>query len=266
MAKEPTAAQLMQTVEASPAAVAVHDRAAWLDLMARAGVVNDPVGSRPHQGREAIGRFYDTFIAPNTIVFDIDHDVVCGSTVFRDLTIVTTMSTGVTLNVPTHLRYDLVEEHGTLKVGLLAAYWELPTMIVQLARAGVPGLAASLKLTPQMLSNQGIGGVVGFMQGLRRVGAAGKRTAAGFAAAVRRGDRAALTAALTVGAQLECPPGTVVSADEFIERARDLEWTKFISAGRSVTASVRAGDRAGVALLEFAGRRIERARLYLPEA
>ncbi|MDG3012767.1 transporter [Rhodococcus sp. D2-41] len=266
MAKQPTAAEALQTVEASPAAVAVHDRSAWLDLMARGGVVNDPVGSRPHQGREAIGRFYDTFIAPNTIVFDVDHDVVCGSTVFRDLTIVTTMSTGVTLNVPTHLRYDLVEEEGALKVALLAAHWELPTMIVQLARAGVPGLAAALKLTPQMLSNQGVGGVVGFMKGLRRVGAAGKRTAAGFAAAGRRGDTAAVRAVLTSDARLECPAGTAVSVDEFVEQARGLDWTKFVAAGRSVTATVHTGDRAGVALLEFVGHRIERARLYLPQA
>ncbi|MDG3011365.1 transporter [Rhodococcus sp. D2-41] len=265
MASRPTAEQLLQTVAASPAAVAVHDRSAWLDLMARNAIVNDPVGSTPHRGREAIGRFYDTFIGPNTIVFDVAHDVVCGSTVFRDVTIATTMSTGVTLHVPMHLRYDMVEEHGSLKIGLLAAYWELPTMLAQLARAGMPGLSASLKLTPQLLSNQGVGGTLGFLRGLRRAGAAGKRTAEGLSAALGRGDADGVASALSGRARLELPSGTTVPVAEFVARGGEFEWSKFLSAGNSVTASVRAGERSGVALLEFTARRIDRVALYLAE-
>jgi len=46
--------------------------------------------------------------------FQLDHDFVIPPTVVRDLMIQTTMSTGATVTVPMHLRYDLVEEDGLL--------------------------------------------------------------------------------------------------------------------------------------------------------
>lgn len=126
MPANPTAAELLATVEASPRAVAAHDRAAWVGLFADSASVEDPVGSRPHIGRAAIERFYETFIAPNGIAFDVEHDVVSGMTVFRDLSIATTMSTGVTLHVPMHLRYDLSEVDGELKVQRCARIGSCP--------------------------------------------------------------------------------------------------------------------------------------------
>ena len=68
----PTVAELLAAVGRSPAAVAVHDRAAWVGLFSDGARVNDPVGSRPHVGRAAIEKFYDTFIAPNTITFHVN--------------------------------------------------------------------------------------------------------------------------------------------------------------------------------------------------
>ncbi|MGH8458826.1 MAG: ketosteroid isomerase family protein, partial [Nevskiales bacterium] len=148
---------LIAAVKQSPALVAVHDRARWCGLYAADGQVNDPVGSRPHQGRAAIERFYDTFIAPNTIVFHVEQDIVCGMSVMRDLNIQTTMSTGVTLSVPMHLRYDLAEEGGVLKIRRLYAHWELPFMISQLLKTGLKGIWTSIKLGPQLIANQGFG-------------------------------------------------------------------------------------------------------------
>ena len=156
MSATASAAELLAAVEASPRAVAAHDRAAWVGLFAPGATVEDPVGSSPHTGRAAIERFYDTFIGPNGIAFRVEHDVVCGMTVYRDLVIETTMSTGVTLRVPMHLRYDLERVDGELKILTLHAHWELPTMIAQLLGAGVRGLAAGAKLTPQLLGNQGV--------------------------------------------------------------------------------------------------------------
>ncbi|MBO0853659.1 MAG: nuclear transport factor 2 family protein, partial [Nocardia sp.] len=148
------AARLLATVERSPQAVAVHDRRAWVELFAPQGQVEDPVGSAPHIGRSAIERFYDTFIGPNTIVFRVDHDVVCGSTVYRDLAIEITMSTGVTLRVPMHLRYDLEAAGDQWRIARLYAHWELPVMVGQLLTAGVRGLGAAARLTPRLLGNQ----------------------------------------------------------------------------------------------------------------
>ncbi|MGA9872091.1 MAG: nuclear transport factor 2 family protein [Rhodococcus sp. (in: high G+C Gram-positive bacteria)] len=218
----PTAEDLLTAVRGSPDAVAVHDRAAWIDLYAENGIVNDPVGSRPHRGRDAIERFYDTFIAPNTINFHVDHDVVSGMSVVRDLSLETIMSSGATLHVPMHLRYDLVEENGQLKIARLAAHWELSTMIGQLLSAGTRGLTASAGLTPALIRNQGLGGVVGFMGGLRGVGAKGKVAARDI----------------------------LRSSDSL----RGAKYHKWIAAGRTVSASVDSDAGHGVVFVDFHDR------------
>ena len=74
---------MLACVSASPEAVAAHDRAAWLGLFAENAEIHDPVGSRPHAGPAAIACFYDTFIAPNTIHFEVAHELACGDSVAR---------------------------------------------------------------------------------------------------------------------------------------------------------------------------------------
>ncbi|MFI6867831.1 nuclear transport factor 2 family protein [Nocardia sp. NPDC050406] len=267
MSANPTAAELLATVEASPKAVAAHDRTAWVDLFAEGATVEDPVGSRPHTGRAALERFYDTFIAPNDIAFVVDHDVVSAMTVFRDLTIETTMSTGVTLPVPMHLRYDVVDRDGQLKIHALRAHWELPGMIAQLLGAGVPGLLAGVKLGPQLIGNQGIGGALGFMGAMRGVGTSGKQAAARLLEAAGRGDTAGVRAVLAPVARLEWHAGHAMSVEDFVTRAARLRWRKLIAAGRTVTATVETGDARGIAQLDFAerGNRIQAVRLVVPD-
>ncbi|MFD0363669.1 nuclear transport factor 2 family protein [Nocardia sp. GCM10030253] len=252
MPLDPTAADLLAAVQASPRAVAAHDRAAWVGLFSTDAVVNDPVGSRPHIGRSAIERFYDTFIGPNTITFQVDHDFVSPPTVVRDLMIKTTMSTGATVVVPMHLRYDLVEEDGTWKITRLAAHWELAAMIVQLLRTGVPGLGAALKLGPQLIVNQGLDGAIGMTQALFGVGRAGKRAANSVLSAAAATDISRVRRLLDHNTVIELPAGTPVSVEEFTNRARGMRWDKMIAAGRSVTASIELGNIHGVAVIEFA--------------
>jgi hypothetical protein len=262
-----TAAELLATVEASPRAVAAHDRAAWVGLFAPGATVEDPVGSRPHTGQAAIERFYDTFIGPNGIAFFVENDVVCGMTVYRDLDIETTMSTGVTLRVPMHLRYDVERVGGELKIVTLHAHWELPTMIAQLLGAGLRGLVAGAKLTPQLLGNQGVGGALGFARGFVRVGPAGRRVATEMLQRAARGNTRAVRAALAPGAVLEWPAGTAVDAQEFAARAARVETGKTLVAGRYVTISVEAGqDRRGIVEIMMArGGRIAAVRAFLAE-
>ncbi len=261
----PSRAELLATVERSPAAVGIHDRAAWVDLFAADAEVNDPVGSRPHQGRAAIERFYDTFIAPNTITFHVDEDVVCGMSVVRDLTVETVMSSGARLNIPMHLRYDLVDVAGTMHVQRLYAHWELPSMIIQLTRAGRRGIAASARLAPQLLANQGVGGAVGFMRGFARVGRSGTRAVEAFLDAAQCGDSA--QELLEAGALLKFPVGTTLPIDEFGARLRGLRWGKLIAAGRYVSATVERGESRGVAFFEFGrrGSKIARVQFFFVE-
>ncbi|MFJ4651403.1 nuclear transport factor 2 family protein [Nocardia sp. NPDC088792] len=265
MPANPTAAELLATVAASPEAVAAHDRAAWVGLFAEDGTVEDPVGSRPHRGRAAIERFYDTFIAPNGIVFDVANDVVSGMTVFRDLTIATTMSTGVTLHVPMHLRYDLAETGDALKIRALRAHWELPGMITQLLGSGVQGLLAGAKLGPQLLRNQGVGGAMGFLRGLRGVGAKGRHAAGGLLDALGRGDAAGARAVLVPVPRLEWVGDGAFSLEDFSTRVKGLRWSKPIAAGRTVTATVETRQGRGIAEVDFTerGHRIESVRIFV---
>ena len=193
-----SASALLDAVEQSPKAVAVHDKSAWVGIFAADGQVNDPVGSTPHVGPEAIARFFDTFIAPNTIKFDVQHDVVAGMSVVRDLTVYTTMSTGVTMQIPMHLRYDLSSDgpDGALQIQKLFAHWELQKMVGQLLTSGGRGLLASMILGPQLLRHQGLSGCAGFLRGLSGVRKRGKRRVVDLVAALGRADVTAVSALL----------------------------------------------------------------------
>lgn len=264
------ASALLDAVEQSPKAVAVHDKSAWVGIFAADGQVNDPVGSTPHVGTAAIGRFFDTFIAPNTIKFDVKHDVVAGMSVLRDLTVYTTMSTGVTLQIPMHLRYDLSSAgpNDPPEIQRLFAYWELPTMIGQLLRSGSLGLLASLILGPQLVRHQGLSGAAGFLRGLAGVRKRGKRRVLDLVAALAQADVAAVSSLLTPNATLSLDGVSDTSVAEFVSAAKHLEVEKLLAAGHTVSATVHLDGRRGVGLFEFshdAAHRstISAARLYL---
>lgn len=242
--------QKLAHVRQSPVLCAAHDRAGWLNLFAADAEVNDPIGSRPHAGREAIERFYDTFIAPNHLAFDVAHDIVCGMTVMRDLHIESTMSTGVRLSVPMHLRYELVDEGGRLKIRRLYAHWELGAMLRQ-QMGSLNGLWTSFLQTPRLLRHQGFGGLFGFFRGLLGHGRAGKATAATFLSALAAGNVAAAGAFLEEGASIELPPGTTVTLEQLAGGTRAVRWQKMIGAGNFASASLQLGSRPGVALFRF---------------
>ena len=76
----------LDLVKASPATVAAHDRSGWMDLFALYAMVEDPVGGAPHhsggfdrrsgrRGHTVLGRFYDTYIAPNQVRFAVEWGV-----------------------------------------------------------------------------------------------------------------------------------------------------------------------------------------------
>lgn len=211
----PTAERIRAVVEASPAAVAAHDKAAWTALFAPGGQVHDPVGPPPQTSPAAIARFYDMFIAPNTIVFEVEHDVIDGDTMVRDLTVHTTMSTGVTLHIPMHLRYTVTDAPGGAAITGLYAHWELRGMIAQLLLSGPRGLAAGTLLGPRLFGTLGARAAAGFLGGVRGVGGRGRRRAA-----------------------------------ELLH-LRGLQVGKVLASGPMVTATVYDGARRGVALVDF---------------
>lgn len=190
--------RMLEAVEASPRRVAAHDKAGWLELFAHDAVIEDPVGSAPHRkgrrvqgGDDELGRFYETFIAPNEIRFEVLEDLVAAAEVVRDVRIHTKLSTGLAIVVPAYLVYELVDEDGEVRISRLAAHWELARLSAQALRSGARGLATMAGLGARMLRLQGAVGVLGYSQAmLAGIGRRGVQAAEALAAAASRRDAA----------------------------------------------------------------------------
>ncbi len=261
-------ADCLALVERSPAAVAAHDKAAWLALFARYNLIEDPVGSSPHitgiydartgyRGRDRLSRFFDTFIAPNTIRFHVDRDIVCGLHVVRDLTIEITMSPKVTVRVPAHLLYELTLQGDDLKIFRLAAHWELWLMLRQQMASGWPFLAVGCASAARLLRYQGVRGMAGFMRALSGVGAAGKERVARFARYFNAADAAALQGLFASPAiEIAFPHAQRnLSIAACASEGGQMSFTKLLAAGNVVSATMayRRMDEQyhGVAIFEL---------------
>jgi len=255
----------MALVDKSPAAVAVHDKSAWLALFARYNIVEDPVGSAPHLSGAETGRkpagsldgFYETFIAANDIRFHVDRDIVVGLHVVRDLTLEINMAPSVTVRTPMHLLYELREEEGELKIFRLAAHWEmLPAMKQQIA-SGVSSVRPALGSGWRMLRHLGVVGMFGFLRALSSVGVDGKARVEQFVNYFNRREEYALRSLFAdPDMVIEFPGGgRQLSIAELIGEGGELTAKKLISAGNVTSASVRyqtALDcREGVAFFKF---------------
>ena len=128
--------ELIAAADRSPRATVAHDRAEWVGLFTADGRVEDPVGSRPHVGPLQIGRFYDTFIEPRRIAFHYDADIVCGSTVVRDVVLEVGMGPTVTMRIPAVLRYDMQAVADEWRIERLRAFLDAIAASDELARAG----------------------------------------------------------------------------------------------------------------------------------
>ena len=165
---------VLEVVHASPRAVGAHDRAGWIALFADDYVIEDPVGWRPVRGN-AIGPFWDTFIAPNDIVFEVHRDFPDGLVVVRDVTIATTLPAGAQVRTPAHLIYELVETDAGLRVRRMAAHWEPAPMFAQMMKPSLAYIRAGLSMFGRMLRHLGPVGTATFVGAARSVGRRGKR-------------------------------------------------------------------------------------------
>lgn len=263
-AAPPDREQLLAAVERSPRAAAAHDRAGWVALFTDDGRVEDPVGSRPHVGHEAIGRFYDTFIGPRDITFHRDLDIVTGTVVLRDLELEVAMGSAVTMHIPALLRYDMRNTHGQWLIHGLRAYWELPAMMLQFLRTGPHAVSPALQLSRGLLSNQRLRGAAGFMAGFRRVGARHQESVRTFLSAAARQDRAAAGDTLSPSAAITLGDHDAIDLGELVGRLGGARATKVIGAGPTVTVSVNSGRGRGILFADMAsrGHAIQRIRYF----
>ncbi|HSV40562.1 MAG TPA: nuclear transport factor 2 family protein [Nocardioidaceae bacterium] len=215
---------VLAVVRSSPEAVAAHDKQRWMSLFAESYVIEDPVGSRPVRG-EAISDFWDCFIEHNDIAFEVHHDWVDGLQVVRDVTIHTTLATGITVHTPAHLRYTLDED---LKITHMAAHWEPAPVFAQLMRPNPKHVRSMVTMNARMFDKLGLGGTARFVGAVRSVGRMGKD-----AVAVQLGDK-----------------------------VEDIH--KVIAAGDTVslTCTVEGGPAAVIATLDRSTRTFRDCRMY----
>lgn len=276
----------LETVMQSPRAVALHDKKAWMAIFARYNIVEDPVGAPPHisgvfdpksgvRGNGPLSRFYDCFIAPMQIIFHVDRDVVCGASVVRDMTIEIRMSPKVTLRVPMHAHYELLEEEGVLKVHHLAAHWELWPMLKQQMSFGVPSLSVGLALGQRMVSQLGFRGMLQFMSGVFNIGQTGKDRVQDFVTAFNQRTFDRIEAQISRDfSGLAWPAVAPLANIKTLSTLNgQLTLGKTLAAGNYITASFTLEDAAtntqqqGVLFFEFNmhEKKIQRIRCYVDE-
>ena len=246
-----TRAELLATVQRSPAAAAAHDRGGWVGLFTPDGRVEDPVGAGLHRGHAAIGHFYDTFIGPRDITFHPDVDIVVGATVIRDLDIEVRMAPALTMSIPTYLRYDLQSADGDTKIAALYAFWELPTMVGRFLRSGVRAVPPGLALCRDLLANQGLTATLDYLGGLRGAGAGAKRSFGRFLDAACAGDEVGMRRRLAGAAYLAHGDDLRMSAADLLRHLAGCRWRKMICSGSHVVAGTERAGQRSVVFAEF---------------
>ncbi|TGB36356.1 ketosteroid isomerase family protein [Mycolicibacterium peregrinum] len=252
---------LLATVELSPQAAGAHDRRGWVGLFAAGGQVEDPVGSRPHRGAAEIERFYDTFIAPRDITFHRDVDLVAGSTVIRDLELEVVMSPSVSMRIPAYLRYVVAPGPDGPRIDQLQAYWQLPAMIGQFARAGLGAVPVGLRLAVALLRNQGPAGAVGFAKGMAGAGRAGRRLVSGLLDDLCAGDTVAVQRRLAADTDIYLGDDTPLSMSGLVERTSGASWRKLIASGHHLVAGLDLDGRRAVLIVDLSNAPLGVARL-----
>ena len=261
---------LVACCEQSPAKVGVHDREGWLSIFAEDGGIEDPVGSPPVWRRDgSLGRFWDTFIAPHGIRFEVARDCFLGHDVMRDATIHTTVGPGVVVPVEAYLLYQLVERDGRLQVRRMAAHWQLGRLSLGALALGPRAWLPMTLLFARMLRRMGLLWVGGYLASLwSGIGARGVAAAKELARAIESRDAAALTALFADDAVVELgatplSPSALLHA---LPPTSRLAIEAPVSAGWTTSFRFRIdgpAPRAGLALLEFArSSRIARARFF----
>jgi steroid delta-isomerase len=113
-------------------AVARGDRQAWLDNFADDAVVEDPVGpsyldpeGSGHRGKEAIGKFWDAYIANARPMFSLVSSYACGNECANVGSLSTQMENGA-VGIINGVFVYRVDEAG--RVAALRTYWEVENM------------------------------------------------------------------------------------------------------------------------------------------
>jgi hypothetical protein len=266
-----TPADFLSLIKQSPVHAAAHDRQAWLDLFAEDATLEDPVGSAAARKRDgSLGAFWDTFIAPHDVRFEVKQDFLQGDDVLRDVVIHTQMGSGVSVKVPAYLLYSAHGQGAARRVERMAAHWTLKQGKFQIEGASFAAVRPMTAMFARMLRRLGPGWAWAYMASAwRGVGAHGVRSAKALAKAVSGHDDAALAALFDAGAELRFGEqrGAPAALLTFVPPGSELTIEQPIAAGWVTACRFRVDGPTptrGLALLETApaSRKLQRVRFF----
>jgi len=118
----PSPEQVQAAVDAYVAAYTANDRAAFLDAFADDGVIEDPVGTPSHSGRDARGAFWDTVHQlTERMTFDVKDVVICGAEAAMVFRIhAGSADAGIVLDA-----VDIFQVDDDGKIASMRAYWDM---------------------------------------------------------------------------------------------------------------------------------------------
>jgi hypothetical protein len=263
--------ELVTVVEQSPAFVAKHDRDGWLGVFAADAQVEDPVGAPPApKSTGVLGHFWDVFIAPNEIHFEVRGDHVLGHNVFRDIVIHTKIAGAFQLDVPAYLLYQLDDTTGTLRIARLSAHWDLARMSLGAMKLGPRAWIAMTAMFGRMLRFMGLPWVAGYLASLwKGIGGRGIESMKRLVTAVAARDGNGLEQLLEPSAIVELGIVEAPARDllTLLPEGSHLHAEAPVAAGWTTTFRFTIdgpSPKSGLALLEFApeSRLIRRIRFF----
>jgi hypothetical protein len=104
--------------------------------------------------------------------------------VMRDVDIKLKPDTDITIKLASYSLYNMILGNGEIKTNRLRAFWEIDGFSDQFLSYGLKGVTVSMKIIRQMLKNQGLDGVLGFMRGMSGIRNEGKIAVTTFAEAI----------------------------------------------------------------------------------
>jgi hypothetical protein len=227
------AQDVLTFIRQSPAAVAAHERQAWLDLFADDAIVEDPVGSTAvRKGDGTLAGFWDTFIASSQIRLEILADYVDGDDAMRDVVMHTQLARGVELHVPAYLLYETRAQGGGRRLARMAGHWTIRHSGRQ--SRSLRALRPMATLFVRMLRHLGPAWMKAYLASQSSgVGLRGVRGAEALATAVSARDTAALAELFVPTAEIRSGAG----------RTSPAAWLASLPAGSrlSVEAPIAAG-------------------------
>jgi steroid delta-isomerase len=119
----PDKVEVRALLERYASTMKAKDREGWLDCFADDAVQEDPVGSEPNVGREAIGRFYDTAITTPVTLTVTDDPLVIGNEVLAFFKVVVELD-GKAMTIPRIVDHIVLSEDGT-RFQSLRAFFDL---------------------------------------------------------------------------------------------------------------------------------------------